>query len=98
MTTRIRLILLAAVVVVVVAVAGVSIGRMRLSDSAQASGPAIAVVDLPGVLAQPHVVFRSTALGPDYGRLSAAPLDHPDQSRAMTEVTCQRVYATASAG
>lgn len=98
MTPRVRLIVLTVFVVAVVALAGTSIGRMRRAEQAATSGPAVTVIDLAGVLAEPHVVFRSTALGPDYGRLGAAPLDHPERARAMTALSCERSYATATAG
>jgi hypothetical protein len=51
--------------------------------------------DLASLRAQPHLVFRSTALGPDYGRVAVVPLAAPGGPRAFTTVSCERVYATA---
>jgi hypothetical protein len=49
--------------------------------------------DLSTVVAVPHLVFRHTALGPDYGRVAVVPLASPDGPRHMTPATCQRVFA-----
>jgi hypothetical protein len=40
---------------------------------------------------QPHVVFRDTTPGAGFGMLSVAPLDTPEQQRASTGLSCERV-------
>ena len=54
--------------------------------------------DPAAVLAGPHVVFRSSALGAHYGQLAAVPLDNPGGARASLGLTCERMYATRTAG
>ncbi|RPF26075.1 hypothetical protein [Georgenia muralis] len=44
-----------------------------------------------------HIVFRSTAPGPDYGLVAAVSLDDPAGPRASTGVACDRVDAVADA-
>jgi hypothetical protein len=44
----------------------------------------------------PHLVFRNTALGTNYGRVAIAPLSDPDGPRAITPASCDRIYATTS--
>ncbi len=68
------------------------------------------VQDSPGVQARtgdqqlteirrrPHLLFRSTAMGPSFGRLSVVALDALDGVRHVTELPCERVYASAGSG
>jgi hypothetical protein len=58
-------------------------------ESATAAPPA----DLASVVAGPHLVFRNTVLGGGYGRLAVVPLAAPGGPRALTGVSCERVYA-----
>ena len=55
-------------------------------------------LDFATVRSQPHIAFRSTALGPTFGSLGVVPLDRPDGPRAVTDVACERVYATKERG
>ncbi|TFD52139.1 hypothetical protein E3T55_07075 [Cryobacterium frigoriphilum] len=41
-----------------------------------------------------RIVFRNTALGADYGFVAAVPLTDPRGARVVTDVSCDRVYAT----
>ncbi|MET8091055.1 hypothetical protein [Micromonospora sp. NPDC005220] len=50
--------------------------------------------DLAVVRDVPHLVFRNTALGADYGRVAMVPLSAPAGPRAVTDAACERVYAT----
>ena len=50
------------------------------------------------MLAVPHLIFRSTALGADYGHVAIAPLSDPDGPRAFTPASCDRVYARDNVG
>ena len=53
---------------------------------------------LPSVAAsvvanEPHLVFRNTAVGPELGRVALSALGDPAGPRALTELTCDRVFA-----
>jgi dipeptidyl aminopeptidase/acylaminoacyl peptidase len=54
--------------------------------------------NLAAVTAEPHLVFRSTALGNSYGHVAMAPLSNPDGPRAITAASCDRIYATTAEG
>jgi hypothetical protein len=45
-----------------------------------------------------YVLFRSTALGETYGRLSLAYLDTSDQQQHLTPLRCERVYYASGRG
>ncbi|HEY5785748.1 MAG TPA: hypothetical protein VIT65_13310, partial [Microlunatus sp.] len=91
-----------AIVVTGVVCLGLAIGYfvyVRSTTDARiagADGPATA--DRADVLAAPHVVFRNSALGTDYGRLAAVKLDDAAGARAIFDISCERSYATADAG
>ena len=46
--------------------------------------------DVAALVAQPHVLFRNTAPGASFGRLTVAPLDHLD-TRMPTALSCERL-------
>jgi Tol biopolymer transport system component len=97
MTNKLRISVLA--VILVLALAG-SIGYVWSvrQDQAEtlASAPAVPQSDDLGKLrAEPHIVFRSTALGQGYGQVSVVPISDPAGPRAFTPASCERVYATA---
>jgi hypothetical protein len=71
---------------------------VRAQGSSMLSASSESVANLAIVLAGPHVVFRSTALGPHYAQLAAVPLDDPAGARASLGLTCERTYATRNAG
>ncbi len=48
--------------------------------------------------ARAALLFRSTALGESYGRVTRAWLDDPDGAREVTPLTCDRVYFAAGSG
>ncbi len=66
-------------------------------ETATAAEPA-SHSELKTICQQPYIMFRNTALGPDYGKLAVAPLDAPDGRRYPTSLTCERVYGTADSG
>jgi hypothetical protein len=43
-----------------------------------------------------RVVFRNTALGAGYGLVASVPLSDPSAARSITDLACDRVYATAT--
>ena len=55
-------------------------------------------LDVAAVLREPHVVFRSTSLGPTYGHIAVVPLDQPSGPRGATPVECERVYSMGETG
>ncbi len=50
------------------------------------------------MLATDHLAFRSTALGPTYGKLAVVALADPSGARVVLDSSCERVYATAVNG
>ncbi|GAA1788990.1 TolB family protein [Planosporangium flavigriseum] len=94
MSSRLRLVALLAVIVVAVAGATVYILRARGQQAAAKAAPGPARTDLASVVAQPHLVFRNTALGQGYGKVAVVPLAAPDGPRALTPTSCERVYAS----
>ncbi|GIF13763.1 PD40 domain-containing protein [Actinoplanes teichomyceticus] len=96
MSLRTRLAVFAAVLVLAVAGTAAFVLRLREQRREQvAAAPPVPVADLAAVTRQPHVVFRSTAIGDEYGRVAAVPLTDPTGPRAFTQASCDRVYAHA---
>ena len=94
--TRTRVGLLVLVLVASLAVATGYFLDAR--QQASATGPAVATLPVAAVLAGPRIVFRNAALGADYSRLALVPLADPGGPRAVTDVSCERLYATATDG
>ena len=95
MSTRIRLAVLAGIVLVVLVAAGWYVVRAQHRQAAANAVQAPPRADLTTVTAEPHLVFRNTALGGGYGKLAVAPLAAPDGPRALADVSCERVYSVA---
>jgi Tol biopolymer transport system component len=95
---RARIAVLTAIRVAVALGAAGYVGKVRQSQAETlAAAPVVAQGgDLVALRTQPHLVFRSTALGPDYGRVAVVPISAPDGPRAFTTASCERVYATAT--
>jgi WD40 repeat protein len=73
--------------------------RSQSSGGAAGSGSGHTnALTLAEVCRRPHLLFRNTALGPIYGRLTAAPLEAVDGPRFATPLPCDRVYAASEAG
>jgi hypothetical protein len=97
MTTRFRVILF--VIVAVLAIVGATAYVLRVrsgQQAASATAPGRSTDALQSVGSVPHVVFRNTALGAQYGRVAMVPLSAPDGGRAFTDLSCERVFATGS--
>ncbi len=88
-----------AALTAVVAVTAVSTGFFLTSQRAErdrelrTSAP-VATTALAAIERGPHIVFRSTALGPTYGRVAMVPTADPGGERGVTSAECERVYAT----
>lgn len=94
MSTRAKVIALGVVVVLaVLSSVGYVVFARRAQTKAAEDAPLLATQDLSAVQSQPHIVFRSTALGDNYGRVAEVPLSAPAGPRALTPVSCDRVYA-----
>ncbi len=95
MSGRARLIALLAILVVVAGGAAgyVIVAHNRQAAAGAGSGPPR--TDIGSVANRSHLVFRNTALGDGYGFVAMVPLSAPDGPRAVTAVSCDRVYATA---
>ncbi|WP_240643898.1 TolB family protein [Antribacter gilvus] len=94
MTVRRRV--AAFVVLLVVVVAGVGwFAAAELAQSrAEHAAPSDVATAAPDDVTGPRLVFRSTAPGDLYGRVSAVPLADLDGPRAVSPVACDRVDAT----
>lgn len=95
-----RVVALAAVVAVVVAAVGSYLAYLHSASVVVSGAPQQdqALLAPDAVLTESHIAFRSTALGPDHGRVGLVPLDHPGGDRALLALSCERVYATAGGG
>ena len=99
MITRSRLV--ALTVICVLAIGGALAYFVNARSTAQAdmaTAPSVAQTDAGALLGSDHVVFRSTALGETYGKLSVVALADPSGPRAVLDSSCERVYATATNG
>jgi hypothetical protein len=97
-----RWLVMALVVLVAAALTGVFVA-IAVKEQKRQQIPTAATdrdteLDLGAVLDVPHIVFRSTAPGPTYGRLAAVPLADPGGARSVSPRSCDRVYATARSG
>ena len=86
---------LATVTIAVVCLA--SMGMQRADAPPPLTHAGAAPAEIAPVLARPHVVFRDTMPGPNFGRLSVAPLDNV-RLRLAAAVTCERVSFAAGRG
>lgn len=84
-------ILVAITAVVVIGVGGYAVAAWRGHQAAVDSAPPVASTALDAVTSGPHIVFRSTLPGNEYGLVAAVPLDDPTGPRAFTDVACDRV-------
>jgi hypothetical protein len=62
------------------------------------ASPASRAEDLAAMAARPHVLFRDTTSGGNFGRLAMASLDAPNGERRWTSVTCQRLSFAGGRG
>jgi hypothetical protein len=93
--TRARVVTL--IVVFAVAV-GVTLTYLVLARGerreALRAAPAQETISVASVQSVPRIVFRNTAVGPNQGRVAMVPLADPSSERAITDESCERVYAT----
>ncbi len=97
--SRLKVIIVVVAGVVLLGLAGGYFVWVRSSAEATLARPeTVASADPAAVLAGPHVVFRNSVLGADYGRLAAVALSDPGGPRATFALGCERAYAVADAG
>ncbi|HEX4726486.1 MAG TPA: hypothetical protein VH298_01730 [Jatrophihabitans sp.] len=100
MSMRTRLITLAVVCLLAIGGAVAYLIDLHGSKARQvANAPTVSVADpaaLNRIAAAAHIVFRSTALGADYGKLAMVSLADPSGARALTGTSCDRDYAAAA--
>jgi len=85
------------IVTSLIAVALIWMAVQRTDARPPRPAPAAAPADIASIAARPHVLFRNTASGPAFGRLTIAPLDALD-TRLPAALTCERVSFAAGRG
>lgn len=92
-TLRQRIIALVVLTVLLVGgtVAYLVAARDRQQSAARSAKPQD-TVQLSQVSTSPRIVFRNTAIGRDYGRVAMVPLIDPGGPRAITTLSCNRVF------
>lgn len=78
-------------------IAGGFIGVQYARTSQPGEHPYAPLADVRALLARPHVLFRSTTPGDDFGRLSVAALDSLER-RVSTSLPCERVSYAGDSG
>jgi hypothetical protein len=92
--SRARIGAFVAVCVVCLAAAAVTIGRSTPPGSvetAAGASPPVAGAPVDTIATSPHLLFRNTRLGPDFGKLSLVAMDDPDGPVATAGLSCERV-------
>jgi hypothetical protein len=94
--TRTRVAIFVAVCVVCIAAGIVTIARSTPPGSAEmvvagSTGGPPPAASVEAVADRPHLLYRSTRLGPDFGKLSLVALDDPGGPVATTDLSCERV-------
>ncbi len=94
---RTRIAILGAIVVIAI---GGAVGYLVHSKSSQTkaarNATPVAQVSAAALSSQPRIVFRNTALGTQYGMVAMVSLNDPSGPRAITQSSCDRVYAAAA--
>lgn len=97
MSARTRLVALLAVCLLAVGSVVAYLLSARGEQRGEAgSSRAQSTTSVSAVESGPRIVFRHTGIGPDYGRVAMVPLGAPSGPRALTEQSCDRVFAAAA--
>jgi hypothetical protein len=86
-----------ALVTAVVIAAGAGYAALTRAGEPEAAAT-VAAPALARLPAGPHLAFRTTALGPGYGRMSLASLAQPDGPAQQAELVCDRLHLNAGRG
>ena len=93
---RRRVLLTSAAVCCLVGAAGLVVVQSGGDDEARSQPPPPVPHTSPTAYdGRPRIVFRNTAVGSSYGLLATVPLARPSAPRALSDVPCDRVDATA---
>ena len=95
---RTRLIMIMISAALCLGLAGGYFIYVRAQGSSAMMASPESVANPASVRAEPHVVFRNSALGVHYGQMAAVSLDDPEGARAILGLNCERTYATRTAG
>jgi hypothetical protein len=95
---RARLIMIMISAVLCLGLAGGYFIYVRAQGTSTMAGSPESAANLASVLASPHIVFRTSALGAHFGQLAAVSLADPAGDRASLGLNCERTYATRTAG
>jgi hypothetical protein len=91
---RQRLVALALLAVVLIAGTAAYLVRSKgQQELAVRRAPHQNTAPVASVASGPRIVFRNTAIGPDYGKVAMVRLDNPGGARAITTTLCDRVFA-----
>ena len=93
MSTRARVVVLVVIAVLVSGGAAVFVLGNRSARTVAPDVDSVATTNASSVASEPHVVFRNAVLGRDLGRVALGPLADPGGPRAITDRTCDRVFA-----
>jgi hypothetical protein len=96
--SRARLIVILISALVCLGLAGGYFIYLRAKGTSAMARVPESPANVASVLNGPRIVFRSSALGAHYGQLAAVTLDDPAGARASFGLTCERTYATKTAG
>jgi hypothetical protein len=100
--TGTRTAIFAALVVICVGVGTVYVIKARSEEPRSGVPTPSTIAPSPATLASimraPHVVFRNTDLGPNYGKVAVVPLSDPAGARVVTPLSCDRVAMADGVG
>lgn len=97
MTTRQRLlVLLVAALVVITGTTAYALAALHRSRAVSSRAPSVPTAS-GETLTGPRLVFRHTGLDQEYGVVAEVPLSDPGGPRTFTDLSCDRVYAVATA-
>lgn len=94
MTQRARIVAIAVFAVLLIVATTLYIARSRSAiDEQSTTATAQTTVPVAQVESGPRIIFRNTALGPNYGKVAIVPLADPGGARAITSLDCDRVFS-----
>lgn len=96
MSTRTRWILIAVLSAIALgATAVIGVAAWQAYQARQSAASAVETTTATAVTGAQRIVFRNTASGEGYGHVASVPLETPGATRAVSDVVCDRVDATA---
>ncbi|GGR48950.1 hypothetical protein J2S40_000284 [Nocardioides luteus] len=85
----------ALVVLVTAAMTAYALSAIAEDDRRTSRATAAETTSLAQIEKGPRILFRHTGTDADYGHVGAVALDDPGGARAVTDLSCDRVYAQA---